>query len=173
MSVAAAFTFLLAVSLPLSSQDRPAPSPEELAASVRVYTVANSVTILKTEEKVGDQTVVTIGSDVLFDFASSALTPDATAKITDVAGRIGTGAQTVAVIGYTDSIGDDASNLALSLQRAEAVAAVLRAGTPPGTQVTTDGRGEKDPVAPNQVGGKDSPEGRAKNRRVSISFTPA
>ncbi len=116
---------------------------------------------------------MTIGSDVLFDFASSTLTPEATAKIKDVAERIGAGSRPVAVIGYTDSIGDDAANLALSLRRAEAVAAVLRAGTPPGTQVTTDGRGEKDPVAPNEVGGKDSPDGRAKNRRVSVSFTPA
>lgn len=171
MIVAAALMSLLAVSPPLSSHDLPAPSPKDLAASVTTYDVKGSVTVLKKEEKVGDQTVVTIGSDVLFDFGSSALTPDATAKIKDVAGRIGTGGRPVAVVGYTDSIGDDATNLSLSLRRAKAVAAVLRAGTSPGAQVTTDGRGEKDPAAPNEVGGEDSSEGRAKNRRVSISFT--
>jgi len=135
--------------------------------------VKGSVTVLKTEEKVAGQTVVTIGSDVLFDFGSATLTPDATVKIKDVAGRIGAGARPVAVVGYTDSIGDDAANVALSVRRAEAVAAVLRPAAPSGTQVTTEGRGEREPVAPNEAGGKDSPEGRARNRRVSISFTAA
>lgn len=116
---------------------------------------------------------MTIGSDVLFDFGSATLTPDATAKVKEVAGRIGPSSRPVAVVGYTDSVGDDAANVALSVRRAEAVAAVLRPAAPSGTQVTTEGRGEREPVAPNEAGGEDSPEGRARNRRVTISFTAA
>ncbi len=32
------------------------------------------------------------------------------------------------------------------------------------------GRGEEDPVAANEVKGEDNPRGRAKNRRVTVSF---
>lgn len=182
MSGASLLALLLALSPPLAVSGQAEPSTTELAASVTVfspkgsvttYDLTRSVTVLKAEAKVGDQTVVTIGSDVLFDFGSATLTPDATAKIKDVAGRIGSGARPVAVVGYTDSIGDDAANVTLSIRRAEAVAAVLRPAVPPGTQVTTEGRGEREPVAPNEAGGNDSPEGRARNRRVTISFTAA
>jgi len=77
---------------------------------------------------------------------------------------LGTGAR-------PDSVGDDAYNLNLSNQRAKAAGEVLRAALATGTQITTEGRGAKEPVAPNSEGGKDSPEGRAKNRRVTVSFT--
>jgi len=182
MSGAALLALFLTVSPPMAVSSQAEPSTKDLAASVTVfspkgsvttYDVKGSVTVLKTEAKVADQTVVTIGSDVLFDFGSATLTPDATVKIKEVAGRIGAGARPVAVVGYTDSVGDDAANVALSVRRAEAVAAVLRPAGPSGIQVTTEGRGEREPVAPNEAGGKDSPEGRARNRRVSISFTAA
>jgi outer membrane protein OmpA-like peptidoglycan-associated protein len=80
---------------------------------------------------------------------------------------------TVRVDGYTDSVGDDASNLALSRQRAQAVADALT-GLVAGTQVTfvVDGHGESDPIAANTTdSGSDNPEGRALNRRVTLSFT--
>ncbi len=159
----------------------PQPSAEALASSVVVfdpagsvivYDLTGSVTLLQTEAKSGAQTVVTISSDVLFDFGSAVLTPAATAKLTELAGRITGTTQPVAVVGYTDSIGDDASNAALSNQRAQAAGAVLKSALRAGPPVTTEGRGAKDPVAPNSTGGKDDPEGRAKNRRVTVSFTP-
>lgn len=183
MTAAVLVTILLTISPPMAASGQAEPSTRELAASVTVFSSkelaasvtvfypTGSVTLLTTEEKVADQTVVTIGSDVLFDFGSATLTPDATAKIEEVAGRIVAGAQPVAVVGYTDSVGDEATNVALSVQRANAVSSVLRLAAPSGVQVTTEGRGEREPIASNRVGGKDSPEGRARNRRVSISFT--
>lgn len=76
------------------------------------------------------------------------------------------------VAGHTDSVGDETYNQNLSDQRAQAVGEALRAALPAGAQVATEGRGAREPVAPNTEGGNDSPAGRAQNRRVSISFTP-
>ncbi len=180
MSLVLAVVSLLAVPFAVPAQARE-PSTSELAASVTiydprgsvtVYETRNSVTVLRTEAKKGEQTVVTISSDVLFDFASATLTSEATAKLKELAGRIGGTTQPVTVVGHTDSIGDDASNAVLSNQRAQAAGAVLRASLPPGTQIATEGRAAREPVAPNSSGGEDDPVGRAKNRRVTVSFTP-
>ena len=69
--------------------------------------------------------------------------------------------------GHTDSIGDDASNLTLSQQRAQAVADAISAARSD-LRLTVVGKGESDPVEPNEQGGEDNPEGRAKNRRVTV-----
>jgi outer membrane protein OmpA-like peptidoglycan-associated protein len=68
------------------------------------------------------------------------------------------------VIGYSDSSGSDSSNTALSLRRAEAVKSYLvtRHGIDP-SRITSEGRGEADPVASN-----DTSAGRAQNRRAVI-----
>ena len=156
------------------------PTTSELATSVTVFDPSKSVTVydveksvspLQTEARSGDQTVVTISSDVLFDFGSAALTSDAAAKVKALVSRIDRG-RPVAVVGHTDSVGGDAYNDNLSNQRAQAAGMVLRVSLPAGTQITTEGRGAREPVAPNSSGGKDDPVGRAKNRRVTISFTP-
>ncbi|WP_322085436.1 OmpA family protein [Burkholderia sp. BCC1999] len=71
----------------------------------------------------------------------------------------------VTVTGYTDSVGSDAHNLALSQRRADAVASYLREHGLKADSVTATGRGEADPVSTN-----DTAEGRASNRRVEISL---
>lgn len=71
---------------------------------------------------------------------------------------------TIIVVGHTDSKGSEAYNMALSQQRAEAVAKEIRAHLNVGAdRVLSEGRGESDPVASN-----DTEEGRAANRRVDI-----
>ena len=57
----------------------------------------------------------------------------------------------------------------LSQRRAEAVAAAVAAARPD-LVLSTEGRGEADPVAPNDNGGEDNPDGRAANRRVEIRY---
>lgn len=71
--------------------------------------------------------------------------------------------------GYTDSMGSPSVNQPLSQQRAEAVKAALAAAVP-GLSGTAAGHGANDPVAPNALGGKDTPAGRAENRRVTVTF---
>jgi outer membrane protein OmpA-like peptidoglycan-associated protein len=65
--------------------------------------------------------------------------------------------------GYTDSDGEEASNLKLSNSRAQKVKSILISEGFSEGQLTTEGKGEADPVASN-----DTPENKAKNRRVSI-----
>jgi len=69
----------------------------------------------------------------------------------------------VTVTGFTDSVGSDDYNLALSKRRAESVAAYLKAHGLKADSMTVSGRGKADPVASNAT-----PEGRASNRRVEI-----
>jgi outer membrane protein OmpA-like peptidoglycan-associated protein len=116
---------------------------------------------------------LTLSSDVLFHFDKSNLTPKAQTVLSQVAARIKQGATgTVSVDGYTDSIGTDAVNLPLSRARAASVVKFLQPATS-GASVTyqSNGHGAADPVAPNTLpSGADNPAGRARNRRVTISY---
>ncbi len=116
---------------------------------------------------------VTLAADVLFRFDSARLGPRAGSRIAEAAARIGDDdPPVVRVTGYTDSKGSDDYNLGLSRRRAAAVADALRAelgGAAP--RLRTRGRGEADPVAPNtRPDGSDNPRGRARNRRVEVTF---
>jgi OOP family OmpA-OmpF porin len=67
------------------------------------------------------------------------------------------------LIGHTDNRGEEELNLTLSVDRATAVAEeIYRRGVGDG-RLTIEGRGESEPIAPN-----DSPEGRSANRRVEF-----
>ena len=67
------------------------------------------------------------------------------------------------IIGHTDSDGDDAKNLLLSKKRAAAVKAKLVSMGIATIRLTTNGKGEKDPLTSN-----DTEEGKAANRRVQF-----
>lgn len=97
--------------------------------------------------------------------------PGAAGKVAQLAARLRQARGAVTVVGHTDSVGTPVANLALSLARAQTVrAALLKGLTGRAVQVVASGRGELAPVAPNMTGGKDNPDGRAKNRRGVISF---
>jgi OmpA-OmpF porin, OOP family len=70
----------------------------------------------------------------------------------------------ISIDGYTDSIGSEKYNLALSDRRAAAVKDyLLKHGAADGARMTTVGHGEADPIADNET-----EEGRFQNRRVEI-----
>ncbi|GHC50345.1 OmpA family protein [Ulvibacter litoralis] len=74
----------------------------------------------------------------------------------------------VLVVGHTDSVGQDASNMLLSERRANAVTNYFTATKGlSASRFTTNWYGEQTPVADNST-----PEGRAKNRRVNIAIVP-
>lgn len=109
----------------------------------------------------------TLSGDVLFAFDSDELNAAARAAIDVVIGKMTGDAPKVHVVGHTDSTGSDAYNLDLSKRRAASVANYILSKRPAAV-VTRDGKGETDPVASNAT-----EAGRAKNRRVEITYTRA
>ncbi len=74
----------------------------------------------------------------------------------------------VMIEGHTDSQGPDDANQTLSESRAKAVAEYLMANMSVQLPINSTGFGESRPIASN-----DTPEGRAKNRRIDVVITPA
>jgi outer membrane protein OmpA-like peptidoglycan-associated protein len=102
---------------------------------------------------------------VLFAFNSADLDPGAKPVLDDVARWLkGNPRVRLEIQGHTDNFGGAAPNLTLSQKRAEAVRAYLVAGGVDGGRLTAKGFGLTVPVADNQT-----PEGRARNRRVVFS----
>jgi type VI secretion system protein ImpK len=87
--------------------------------------------------------------------------------ITKIASVIEKEPGTVKVVGHTDSAPIRSvrfpSNFHLSVERAKAVAALLKQQLSKPERVETEGKGADIPIATNA-----RPEGRAKNRRVEI-----
>ncbi|HTK83212.1 MAG TPA: OmpA family protein [Bacteroidota bacterium] len=73
----------------------------------------------------------------------------------------------VTIEGHTDSQGTDDANQTLSDSRAKAVAEYLMANMGVSLPINYQGYGESRPIASN-----DTPEGRAKNRRIDVVITP-
>jgi outer membrane protein OmpA-like peptidoglycan-associated protein len=78
----------------------------------------------------------------------------------------------VEIQGNTDSKGSDEYNMKLGMRRAESVKAYLGTQGVNTDRVSTRSFGESQPVADNQINGKDNPAGRALNRRVVIIELP-
>ena len=110
-----------------------------------------------------DATVTTLSGDVNFEVDSDQLTARAKEVLDSLASEwTKAKPSTVSVMGHTDSVADDAHNLDLSKRRAKAVGDYLT-GKVPGLSITTDGKGEAEPIGDNETD-----EGRAQNRRVEI-----
>lgn len=70
----------------------------------------------------------------------------------------------LSIIGHTDADGDDASNMKLSKERADAVKSTLvNVYNIDPNRLSTDGKGESEPVGDNAT-----PDGKAQNRRVEF-----
>ncbi len=112
---------------------------------------------------------VRLDSMSLFDSGKSSLKAGSTKwlvnALVDVKAKTG---WLIVVSGHTDNTGNPKSNQTLSLKRAEAVRDWMRdTGDVPESCFAVQGYGESRPVATN-----DTPEGRARNRRVEISLVP-
>jgi len=101
---------------------------------------------------------------VLFDFDKSDLTAAARSQLDGLMGKLShASVASIRVVGHTDSVGTDAYNKALSERRASSVVEyLLTQGLAP-EKLTSEGKGESEPVADNETD-----EGRAQNRRVEL-----
>lgn len=74
----------------------------------------------------------------------------------------------IKIVGHTDAKGTDEYNQTLSEKRAEAVMNFFINKGVDANRISSEGHGESEPVAPNDINGKDNPDGRAQNRRIEI-----
>ncbi|MGP3929659.1 OmpA family protein [Nonomuraea sp. KM88] len=140
-----------------------------LDISERISNLDESVT----NETSGRERTITVAADVLSAFDKATLTGKAKSRLAQAAELLKAEAagKPVKIDGYTDTKGSDSYNLELSRERADAVRDAL-GELVPDTDFAVAGHGEEDPVAPNVLpDGGDNPKGRARNRRVEISFT--
>ena len=105
-------------------------------------------------------------SNLLFFTGTAKLKPESMGALLDVSKILKDATAPVKIIGHTDSDGDDATNLKLSQQRADAVKDILvNQYHIDESKLSTEGRGETQPIADNK-----SAEGKAQNRRVEFIF---
>ncbi|XZF14405.1 OmpA family protein [Chitinophagaceae bacterium MMS25-I14] len=109
-----------------------------------------------------DTVKVIFPNDVIFDFASAAVKPELFPTIQRFAEALREHSKTeILICGYTDNIGTEDRNAALSQRRADSAKTLLHSYKVKTKRMYTWGLGSKDPVASNGT-----EEGRQKNRRV-------
>ncbi|MEV0424123.1 OmpA family protein [Streptosporangium canum] len=133
-------------------------------------------TPVMTTTQAGDTETIGLRTDVLFAFDKARLSTKAAAVLDDVVEetrrRADPAKPPITITGHTDNKGDDGYNQTLSVKRAEAVQKYLAARLGSDYQYRPEGRGESEPIAKNEKqDGSDDPAGRARNRRVEISYS--
>jgi outer membrane protein OmpA-like peptidoglycan-associated protein len=99
-----------------------------------------------------------------FETGSGTLTPLSHEQLENVAAILNAyPTASVTVEGFTDNVGEESSNLALSRARAESVAGALVADGVPAGRVRSEGFGSQKPIASNAT-----EFGRSQNRRVML-----
>lgn len=137
-------------------------APADVAGTVENLEVTETETEIRIE----------LSGDVLFDFDRADIRSEAEPVLTGVADVLRQHPDAaVTIAGYTDAKGSDSYNLSLSERRAASVKDwLVTNGGLNGANLTTQGLGEANPVAPNaNPDGSDNPEGRQRNRRVEIA----
>ncbi len=118
--------------------------------------------------RVGDNVTLNMPGNITFKTDSSDLNPSFFRVLDSVALVAKEYDKTlVEVAGHTDSTGSEEYNQQLSERRAGTVAEYLRSRGILADRLITVGAGEARPIATN-----DTAEGRARNRRVELTFAP-
>lgn len=117
-------------------------------------------------ERVGEGILITFESGLLFKTNSAELESTTKTNLTELAGTLNKYDDTnVLIEGHTDNTGEDSYNQGLSERRADAVQTFLVSQGVDASRLTTQGYGERQPVAVN-----DTDQGRAANRRVEVAI---
>jgi outer membrane protein OmpA-like peptidoglycan-associated protein len=117
----------------------------------------------RTEEGI----LVNLKGDILFDTGKANLKSDASERVKKIGEILAKYPEDrIVVIGHTDNVGNNEVNQRLSENRANAVKVGLLSQGVPAENITVVGMGKSQPIASNNT-----PEGRAKNRRVELNIT--
>jgi len=102
---------------------------------------------------------------ILFDSGSANIQPQSMGIIRQISQVLQQeSSMNLNIIGHTDADGNDATNMTLSEQRAEAVKnALVNVYNVDAARLSTEGKGESEPVGDNGT-----PDGKAQNRRVEF-----
>lgn len=112
----------------------------------------------------GEGIIVKFDSGILFDVNKSDLKTVARTNIENLSTSLKNNPETtILIVGHTDATGSDDYNKRLSERRAGAVKAYAQSQGISEMRLSTEGRGENEPIADN-----DTETGRAQNRRVEI-----
>jgi type VI secretion system protein ImpK len=149
---------------------QPAPPPEPPTVVPNVFTKFLEPEIkegLVTVDENAQRILVRISGEGMFESGSDKLNK----QFVPIMERIGKALETqpgvAKITGHTDNVPIKTlrfpSNYDLSVARAETVKAIVVALLSDSSRVTSEGKGETEPVAKN-----DTPEGRRKNRRIEL-----
>jgi type VI secretion system protein ImpK len=117
----------------------------------------------------GGRIAITLRNERQFAPGGALPAPELRPLLEKIAAALGQAPGTIVVTGYADASPTRryASNLELSVARAQAVARLMAPKLADPKRLTAEGKGESEPLAPN-----DTEANRAKNRRVAVVLKP-
>lgn len=147
---------------------QPPPTPPPAQPRLRRFLESEIAAGLVAVQESADKSVITIRGDGIFEPGSAQINRSVLPLLDRIAAELREHSGMVLVSGHTDSQPIRSvrfpSNFHLSQERAEGVGRILASAI--GTaRVRTEGKAESEPIAPN-----DTPTGRARNRRVTITL---
>jgi type VI secretion system protein ImpK len=147
----------------------PPPPPDRITQLQRIRNAlaVEKLACAMTADQTGSFIIIRVCDLVLFDPGQATVLDAFRPVAARVAATLDKEPKHIKIVGHTDNTpirtARFPSNFELSVERAKAVAAVLKPGLADSNRVDVEGKGADAPIASNAT-----PEGRARNRRVEI-----
>jgi outer membrane protein OmpA-like peptidoglycan-associated protein len=117
--------------------------------------------VTSTIKETADKTIIRFP----FNSTNKLNSTEVEAYLDDVAERVKASGEGISLVGHTDNVGDDASNMALGQRRADIVKAYLVQKGVPADKINSTSQGESQPIADNNTDA-----GRQENRRTELQI---
>jgi outer membrane protein OmpA-like peptidoglycan-associated protein len=133
---------------------------EDKRQALQRLAAAHGIDVARTSD---NQLKLTLPTDALFEDRGAAIRPARVPLLMALVEGLGASTLQLRVIAHADIASPPAQALALSRQRAEALGGYLARHGVAATRISTEGRGDREPVTSDS-----RPEARAQNRRVEV-----